>query len=98
MLRPSPYPFIVLFLLGTLLNLPVRAQSAAGSVAATPPPPGPYLSSRPQLDMPSSPRSSNNRIPFVGTMPMMPMMPMRGMPLHNYYPAPAPWWRDPMGQ
>lgn len=82
-------------LAGMLLAAPVGAMPVDGAaVAAMPPPPGPYLSSRPQLELPERAPRNETRLPFVGTMPSMPM---RTMPTPNQFPAPPAWWRGPMG-
>ena len=74
-----------------LLPLSVSAQTSEGAMPL-PPPPGPYISSRPQLETRSVVPPNNNRMPFVGNMPS----PMRYMPPTNQPPTPPPWWRGPM--
>lgn len=83
---------MVLFSALMMLAPPVSAQVHAGSIML-PPPPGPYVSSRPQLEMRGEPQRNNSRMPYVGNMPSMPM---RYMPPSRQFPAPPPWWRGPM--
>jgi hypothetical protein len=95
MLRLTTYLFL-LSALSTLLTMPASAQPVVDAEGGMPPPPGPYLSSRPQLELNNVPQRNTNRIPFVGSMPSMPMrnMPMPNMP--NQFPASPQWWHGPM--
>jgi hypothetical protein len=92
MSRLTTYLFL-LSALGTLLMMPVGAQSAMDAAGTMPPPPGPYLSSRPQLELNNMPQRNSSRIPFVGNMPSMPM---RNMPMPSQFPASPQWWQGPM--
>jgi hypothetical protein len=85
----------LLLCVGTLLAVPAGAEPLTGTAMAMPPPPGPYLSSRPQLNSPERAQRNDNRPPFMGSVPAMPM---GTMPLPRQVPVPAPWWRDPMGR
>ncbi len=76
-----------------LLPLTVSAQISEGAMPL-PPPPGPYISSRSQLETSTVTPANNNRMPFVGNMPS----PMRYMPPANQLPTPPPWWRGPNGR
>lgn len=98
MLRITAYNFLLLSV-GSVLAVSAGAQPVVDDEgAALPPPPGPYISSRPQLTLNALPQRNSNRMPFMGNMPSMPMsMPMRGMPVPNQFPAPSPWWRGPVG-
>lgn len=63
-----------------------------------PPPPGPYVSSRPNLQAtPPMTQEESNRLPFIDNMPT-PNMPMRYMPSPRQFPVPNQWWRGPMGR
>lgn len=96
MLRTSA-TLSMLLLVATLLPLSASAQTAAEGEGLMPllPPPGPYLSSRPQLEARSAAPVNGSRMPFVGNMPSMPM---RTMPRSNQLPTPPPWWRGPVGR
>ncbi len=82
---------------GIMLPLSVSAQVLGGNEGAMPlpPPPGPYISSRPQLETSSVAPRGNNRMPVFGNMPALPM---HYMPPSNQLPTPPPWWRGPMGR
>lgn len=90
MLRSTAFIFLLLFVSG-FLAVPVSAQSSVEDTWGGAPPPGPYISSRPQLVLSTTPQRNNSRIPFMGNMPSMPM----SMP--NQFPAPSRWWRGPTG-
>ena len=84
------------------MGLMATGAQAGGEVAEgpqqLPPPPGPYVSSRPNLQTaPAVQQGSSNRLPFIGDVPE-PTMPMRYMPLPQQLPSPPPWWRGPMGR
>jgi len=82
---------------GTLLPAAVVAQPAGKAEEVMPlaPPPGPYISSRPNLDVNNMPSQEGNRMPFIGTMPPPPM---RYMPSPRQMSVPPQWWYGPMGR
>lgn len=95
MLRIIAFIFLLLSA-SSFLAVPASAQPSLEDDGVFPPPPGPYISSLPQLVLNTLPQRNNSRIPFMGNMPSMPMpMPMRTMP--NQFPAPSQWWRGPTG-
>ncbi len=87
---------MLLLCAGAWLPLPAGAQTSVGADNSMPlpPPPGPYVSSRPQLELAGASQRNNNQLPFVSNMPSMPM---RYMPTPRQLPAPPPWWRRSMG-
>jgi hypothetical protein len=88
---------ILLFSFSSLASMTASAQAAADPAMqeALPPPPGPYVSSRPQLNDERTPRRSRKRMPVSGNMPVEPL---RYMPSPRQMPAPPQWWRGPMGR
>ena len=96
-MQPSRLSILILLLLA--LQLPAAAESRdplmGASAEALPPPPGPYVSSRPQLAQ-SQIQGGNTRVPFIGTMPS----PMGYMPYPGQFSAPPPprWWGGPAGR
>ena len=96
---PTRRVFLPLLLLMGVMATGVQASGeAADGLNQLPPPPGPYVSSRPNLQVtPAGQQGTTNRLPFVGNMPA-PTMPMRYMPSPQQLPSPPPWWRGPMGR
>lgn len=96
---PTRRVFLPLLL---LMGLMATGAQAVGEVTEgpqqLPPPPGPYVSSRPNLQAaPAGQQDTPNRLPFFGNMPA-PTMPLRYMPSPRQFSPPAQWWRGPMGR
>ncbi len=90
---------MLLFTVATLLPLSVPAQSQPDETGMMmlAPPPGPYVSSRPDLDSRPLSQQGGNRMPLIGNLPRM-NEPMRYMPSPRQMPAPPPWWYRPYGR
>ncbi len=89
-------------LLSAMLLLPVPVSAQVLSVTyegmLLAPPPGPYVSSRPQLESQvNATRQSTNRMPFIGNIPA-PAVPMHYPPSPRQVPAPPRWFYGPMGR
>ncbi|MDH5784384.1 MAG: hypothetical protein OEZ16_02095 [Chromatiales bacterium] len=84
-------------LLGVFVTAGAQAmgEESMADMSLQTPPPGPYVSSRPNINPSSTPQQERaNRLPFVGNMPT-PTMPMRYMPSPDQYVPPPPWWGKP---
>lgn len=88
---------ILLFSFGPLSSVSASAQAMADPAMqeTLPPPPGPYISSRPQLDGERTSRRGSKREPFTGNMPVEPL---RYMPSPRQMQVPPQWWHGPMGR
>jgi hypothetical protein len=92
---------LLLLLSGTLLlpvSVPAQAPSGTSEEMLLAPPPGPYVSSRPQLEPRGGfPQQSQNRLPFISNMPA-PAVPLRYLPSPRQVTAPPRWFYGPMGR
>ena len=89
----TTYTAFLLFPVMLLLPFLVSAESLELEARAQPlpPPPGPYVSSRPQLE----PYTNNNRMPTFNNMQQVPM---RYIPDPRQMQTVPPWWRGPVGR
>ena len=92
---------LLLFFPGALLlpvSISAQTPPATNEAMRLAPPPGPYVSSRPQLELRgSAPQRSRTRMPFIGNMPA-PAVPMRYLPSPRQVPTHPRWFYGPMGR